>query len=94
LVLLWLFWWIDPDSSRDVGRFGWLADEAFMRAWDRKFDGFLAGGMDCPGLSEGDRVGGHRPGTGWMVIGVIPGKKPAAKGAGSAMVTNRPGNSG
>jgi DNA invertase Pin-like site-specific DNA recombinase len=37
-----LLWWVDPDSRRDVRRFGWLADAALGRVEECSIEGVLA----------------------------------------------------
>ena len=73
---------VDPDSGRDLWWFWGLAHKPLGRAWERRVQGSLAGGIDDVGLSEVDLVGRHQADACVMMVFVIPGCEPAAKCAG------------
>jgi hypothetical protein len=82
LVLLWFLGRVDPDGSRDLGRFGVVADKPFGCFEERVVQGDLAGGLDCVGLPEVDLVWRHQADSCVMMVLVIPGKEAAAECAG------------
>ena len=77
-----VLWRIDPDSGRDLRGFGALADEPLRRAAERGVKRGLSGGIDCVGLPEVDLIGRHQADACVVMVLVIPGCEPAAKGAG------------
>ena len=80
----WLrfLWRVDPDSSRDLGWFGTLADESLWGAEKRGVERGLAGGVDCIGLSEVDLVGRHQGDACVMMVFVMSSEEAAAECAG------------
>ena len=73
---------VDPDSSRDLGWFGVLADKPLGCVEERGVERGLARGVDCVGLSEVDLVGCHQADACmWMVL-VIPSEEATAERAG------------
>ena len=68
-----------------------MADEPLGCAEKRRVEAELAGWVKGVGLPELDLVGRHQADARVMVVLVMPGCEPAAKGAGSMMVWNRLG---
>jgi hypothetical protein len=73
---------VDPDSSRDLGWFGTLADESLWGSEKRGVERCLAGGVDCVGLPEVDLVGRHQADACVMMVLVILGEEATAERAG------------
>ena len=73
---------VDPDGSRDLGRFGVVADEPLGCVEERGVERGLAGGVDRVGLPEVDLVGCHQADSCVMMVLVIPSEEAAAECAG------------
>jgi len=80
----WLYFLgrVDPDRSRDLRRFGVLADEPLRCAEKRSVERGLAGGVDCIGLPEVELVGGHQADACVMMVARLPGEEATAERAG------------